>query len=208
MPPHTSNRERPGIPSGERVCVARTPGERARLEAFVSETYRAAYGARVTHFLPVLLGIEGCGPGGLVGVIGVKPGSAPGPFFLESYLAEPAERAVSRAMGRAVPRTDMAEVGNLSSRARGAGRALISAMCDHLEWVGIAHAVFTGTRALRNCFARLGVRGHDLGPADGRRLGAALADWGTYYEQDPRVTAVFVPAVREAVVADLARRAS
>jgi hypothetical protein len=54
-------------------------------------------------------------------------------------------------------------------------------------------ALFSAVPALRNNFLRLGIPMITLAPADpGRLSGNALANWGTYYDQQPQVTAVHV----------------
>ncbi len=195
-------------PLGEYRVTLAGPGapERGALEAHVAEVYRAAYGAAVDHYLPLLLAIRMAG-GALLGVIGARRAEHGTRLFLESYLDESVEAALSRRVGHPVPRTLVAEVGNLASVLPGGGRLLVAAMSAHLRSVGVEWAAFTGTTALRNCFRRLSVGLVEIVPADGARLGAeALAKWGTYYETRPRVVAARVADVCAAVADPLRLR--
>lgn len=184
------------------LILSSTPSPvRTRLEESVRSTYAAAYGAKVGHFLPLLLGLSD-GTGALLGAVGAQLGSEPGRMFLESYLDGPVDGLLARAVALPVRRTDLAEVGNLAAAQPGAGLALMSTLAAYFDGAGVAWAVFTATDALRASFLRRGVALTDLGAADGRRLGAGLADWGRYYETDPRVTAVHIPLLRETLARD------
>lgn len=188
------------LPAPLRLLCARAGDEhRHALAALVRDVYAAAYGARVRHFHELLLGLAD-GEGRLLGAIGATETRSQEPLFLEAYLDEPVQVLLSRALGRTVGREQLVEVGNLSATRPGLGAALLSTLAVHLRARARAFAVFTATAALRRTFARLAVPVHDLAAADGRRLGAALADWGTYYDTDPRVVAVDVAATCEAAL--------
>jgi hypothetical protein len=174
---------------------------RSALEESVRSTYAAAHGATIRHFLPLLLGLSDSN-GALLGAIGAQPGREPGRMFLETYLDRPVEEALSRALDGAVPRNLVAEVGNLAAARPGAGLALVSTLAAYLDGLGVGWAVFTATDALRGQFLRRGLELTDLGPADGRRLGARLADWGRYYETSPRITAAHIGSLRDRLARD------
>jgi len=181
----------------------RLPGTAGRdeLEDYVARIYRCAYGAQVAHFLPLLVGLRDA-EGGLAGVIGARPAREPGALFLENYLDQPVEQALAARLGVGVPRWALVEVGNLASHRSGAGRLLVGTLANLLDGLGTPLAVFTATQALRATFARMGVAPVELARADGARLGPALADWGSYYDTDPRVCAVPVAFVRDAARRD------
>jgi hypothetical protein len=199
---------RPGrrAPLAQVVRVeCRTEGSAGRdeFEDYVARIYHCAYGARVTHFLPLLVGLRDA-DGGLAGVIGARPAREAGPLFLESYLDEPIEQALAGRLGVAVPRWALVEVGNLASHRPGAGRLLVGTLANLLDGLGTPLAVFTATQPLRTTFERMGVTPVQVARADGARLGPALAEWGRYYETDPRVCAVPVAFVRDAARRDAA----
>ena len=196
-----------GNPSPARrlLCAERGDPGRARLERHVVRRFARQFGARVTHLLPVLIGLQDA-EGRLLGVVGTTPGAcAPdGPWFCEQYLAAPVEQALAVTLGRPVSRARLAEVGNLAAEHAGAGRLLLGSLAAWLDGVGCDWSVFTATRPLRLMFRRLGIPLVDLGVADPRQLGAAAADWGRYYDGDPRVVAADIADVRAACAAQLA----
>jgi hypothetical protein len=160
---------------------------RADFEAFIAARFRLAYGARVTRFLPHLLGVRDRLAGWRAGA-GYAAADAQ-PLFLERYLDCPVERAIAAIGGRLAARHGIVEVGNLASMTVGTARALIPALALHLDRLGYAWVTFTATRALRNTFHRLGLRPLALAPADPARLEDGGAGWGTYYDHDPAVVA-------------------
>jgi len=163
--------------------------ERARMEACVRDVYRDVYGARITSFLPTLLGAVG-GRDRVFGVIGTGAATSAGPLLVESYLDRPLEVVLSEAVGDSIPRAAVAEVGNLAARRPGVGRALVFGLARVLQEQGLDWVVFAGTSSLVDRFRRSGDEPIDLAEADGARLGPARIEWGSYYATAPRVTAV------------------
>lgn len=167
---------------------------RLEAERFIAERFRATHGARVRHFMPVLLGARHR-DGGLVMVCGMRTAEQADAMFLERYLQQPAEAALSPLLGARIARARLAEIGNLAVVAPATARELICALTDHLATTSIDWVVFTGVAALRNAFRRLCIPMLDLGPAflDALPL-HERSDWGTYYDSRPRVCAVSVHA--------------
>ena len=169
------------------LIVRRSDVGRTLLEDFVSSRFRQAYGAKLCHFLPVLLGLK-TEASGLIGVIGANAAAHSEQLMLEHYLDEPLEAVASRILGRDIPRDTLVEVGNLSTDCPGGGRWLISALAFYLRGAGMRHAVFTSTAQLRNLFSHLGVELVDLGSADENRLCGHYGQWGSYYQNSPRIS--------------------
>jgi hypothetical protein len=162
-----------------------SPAQRAVLERFIAARFQRAYGARLTHFLPELLGLRD-GAGELQAAVGYA-GAAGGPLFLEQYLDAPVEKLLSHALGCPVARERVVEVGNFAAVRAGVARRLIPALARRLRELGFEVAVFTATRELRNAFLRLKLWPLLLAPADPGRLGAGAAGWGSYYAHSPTV---------------------
>ncbi len=166
------------------------PGDgqrRAALETFIRSRFAERYQARIQQFLPCLLGIES--PHGQVhGAAGLRS-ARERPLFLERYLDLPVEQAILAGNGRAIPRGQIVEVGNLAASGGASARLLIIALTDLLMALGFRWVVFTGTRELLNSFGRLGIDLLPLAPADPARMGGELADWGRYYDNAPQVMA-------------------
>ncbi len=166
----------------------RASATRLLLEAFIAARYAAAYGARVEHFCPHLVGLPAASGNAWRAGVGYTPAAA-SELYLEHYLDRPIEAAIAGATGSVVAREDVVEVGNLASASPGAAREIIVAMRAHLARAGFTWVTFTATRELRNSFARLGLRLVDLGRADPARLPDGGAAWGRYYAHDPVVVA-------------------
>ena len=176
---HVASRERPGI------------------ERFIREGYRRAYFARLARFMPTLMALRRNEE--IAAACGLRL-AATERLFLEIYLDQPVESAVSAAAGRPVARRDIVEVGNLVIARAGFARQLITHLTNWLHAEGPAWVVFSAVPALRNNFQRLGIPLVVLADADATRIDpAARADWGSYYEQAPQVFAVEVDAAFAAI---------
>ena len=116
-------------------------------------------------------------------------------LFLEDYLDDPIERAVSEKIGIRVNRDRIVEIGAHASGQSRATVALWARTARHLNGIAdVAVAVLTGP--LRLMFGRLGIDIHDLGAADPARLPEGAADWGQYYDLQPRICAgLIAPAL-------------
>ncbi|MBM3362726.1 MAG: hypothetical protein FJY42_08695 [Betaproteobacteria bacterium] len=159
-----------------------TPG-RALVEAFIGQVYRDRYGACVSSFAPVLLGLRDH-TGRLIAAAGYRIADT-GPLFLERYLEQPIE-ALIHSQG-AVSRSRIVEVGHLASQRPGAGARLARLTACHLLDLGLQWVSSTLTEELQRFFTRRGIRAMALGAADPERLGPQAGLWGRYYEHRPVV---------------------
>jgi len=169
------------------VIAREAHGTRVRLESFVARRYQETHGARIQEFMPVLLGLQ-TPSGRLRGVAGCREAADQGPMFLERYLDQPAEVVLSSRTGRAIERLRVAEVGNLAGSG-GSGVWLVTTLAAYLEGAGHEWCVFTATKPLRGVLRRIGVELFDLAPADAVHAGIDRGVWGSYYDQQPRVSA-------------------
>lgn len=160
---------------------------RVLLEAFIRERFAAHYAARIRHFMPCLLGLEGA-DGRIQGAVGLRS-AGEAPLFLERYLDRPIEQVIAGYGGQPIARRDIVEVGNLAALGAGSARLLIVALTDLLVACGFRWVTFTGTPALLNSFQRLELSPLSLGAADPACLGDEQADWGSYYANHPQVMA-------------------
>lgn len=128
------------------------PG-RDGLEHSIHQCFADVHHADVHHYLPELLALRDS-HGRLIAAAGMRPASS-GPLFLENYLDEPLESAVSRVAGAALGRECMVEVGNLASLSAGSARIMIIAVTwllatRRLRWVAFTGAS-TFTPSIRKC---------------------------------------------------------
>ena len=178
-----------------RLGVADTNApDRAELEAFVGAAFRRGHDATVASFMPTLLSFRGPA-GDLRGVIGLRA-AAPQALYLEQYLEQPVEAAISAATGQPVQRTQVVEVGNLAGANCRAAMRMVAQLPGYLLSRDYCWIVFTATRTVRGILESLGAPLVELARADGARVATGPDRWGRYYEQDPRVLAGFLPASR------------
>jgi len=171
-----------------RLTEANEPG-RAQLEQFIRTVFRNVYGANVTHFMPQLLSLHDQ-DSRVLAVCGLRQAST-GSLFLEAYLDQPVEAALSERIGIEVARGDIVEIGNLAVAELGMARRLLLEVIDHLHATDTQWAVFTAIPALRNSLGKLNVQLEVLCDANIDNLAATeRSDWGSYYEHQPQVMAV------------------
>ncbi|AYG45042.1 thermostable hemolysin [Pseudomonas sp. Leaf58] len=159
--------------------------KRGELEQFIHQCFATTHHADIHHFLPELLALHDS-HGRLIAAAGMRPASS-GLLFLEHYLDEPVESAVSRIAGQPLERESVVEVGNLASLSAGSARIMIIAVTWLLATRGLRWVVFTGASTLINSFQRLGLVPHVLAEADPARLNEPAEHWGSYYAQHPQV---------------------
>lgn len=165
------------------------PDLRRQMESVVTGHFARIYGANVTRFMPLLLGLRQQGQ--ILAVVGLRP-AADEALFLEQYLDEPVAQLISQ-RGLSARRENVIEVGNLVSTSPGLARLLIVALTHYLHSSGFQWVAFTGTPALLNSFSRLTLSPIDLGAADPARLGDSASEWGSYYDTRPHVMAGYIP---------------
>ena len=169
------------------------PGHPSRtsLEHFIRDVFAGTYGAAVHTFADDLLGCRD--PAGRwVAALGFTRLQAR-PAFLEHYLDQAIETAISDHTGQPVSRQNIAEVGNLAALHPGAARWLIELATRHLASESIPWVVFTATRGLLNAITRLQLAPREIAPADPSRLPDQGKSWGSYYDTNPMVMYGFIP---------------
>lgn len=161
--------------------------DRSRVEKYIAGRFRAAHGAEIRDFMPVLLTMN-C-QGRTTAATGVRS-AAHQPLFLEQYLSTPAEGAVADAFQAPVARARLAEIGNLVASQGGASYLLFLVLTAMLERAGFDWVVFTATPQVRKGLAYLGLDVKALCDADPVRLKTGSAgEWGRYYASRPQVVA-------------------
>lgn len=165
---------------------------RSSIECFIVDNFFLNYGAHVRQFCQRLAGCR-APDGRWLAAVGYTP-LARRRAFLEHYLDAPIEHAIALHAGVPIRRAELVEAGNLAALDAGASRALISGMTQHLHAQGFAWVALTGTRALLNSFARLGIRTHPIAAADPLRLPDEGRSWGSYYASNPHVVYGHIPS--------------
>jgi Thermostable hemolysin len=161
--------------------------DRAAAENYIADCFARAYGAQVSQFAPMLLGLR-CG-GSLQAVIGMRE-AARERLFLEQYLDEPVEQTLSAACARPAARNQIMELGNLASLRPGVCQLVYLVLASALQRAGYRYAVFAGTGQVERIISKLNFSIQKIQPADPSRLGNAANSWGTYYATAPHVLVV------------------
>lgn len=167
----------------------------------IQDRYAAVHGATPAILYPELMTEGRCER--VRAACGYRRASS-GRLFLEAYLDHPVEQALAGAIGRAVPRRDIVEIGNLAADTAPAMVALWATAANDLghdsEFV-----VAVLTASLRRMFARIGIGLVEIAPATHDRLGEEAHGWGSYYANQPVVCAGLI-AEGQCKLARFARR--
>jgi len=154
--------------------------------AYIRETYARAYGANIDSFMPQIMRVASAN-GEYRAVMGFRLAGQER-LFLENYLDEPVEDAISRYLGKPVKRSEIIEVGNLAEAEPGDARMALIGGTAYMWSLGCRWLVFTGVSRMRNSFRRLGLDIWELMAADEKMLPPEeAAKWGTYYDAHPVV---------------------
>ena len=160
--------------------------ERAQVTEYVKQTFRRVYAAELNSFMPHFIRVRDH-KNNCKAIIGYRDAEHQR-LFLEAYLDEPVEAAISRHIGEPVARASIVEVGNLAAAEAGDARIAIIAATAFLHTAGYRWVVFTGVSRLRNGFRRLGLEAKELVEADDSRLSEdERRSWGSYYAGNPVV---------------------
>lgn len=173
-----------------RIAVSdRDAAERPELERFIHAVFARAYAADVREFMPQLLSLRNAA-GELLAVCGLRHAENT-PLFLERYLPQPVEHAISQQNNQPVQRRDIVEIGNLAVAHPETIRSLLASISLYLHGTGTTWGVFTGIPSLRNALSKLNMHLLPLGQASLAHLPEnERAAWGRYYDEKPQVMAV------------------
>ncbi|WP_226503118.1 thermostable hemolysin [Pseudomonas sp. MWU16-30317] len=160
------------------------PGYRCLQEA-VRGHYLKHYGATpepAPDLFLCLTEADGAAPG--YACLGITYGDT-GKLFSEYYL----DQALDRTYG--LERSRIVELGALASfrTGSGAGKYLLNAAIKTLMLHNYGLVVCTATGAVRQILDQIVTNLDDLGRAEHSRVRDPHVNWGTYYDQGPRVVA-------------------
>ncbi|GFZ80048.1 hypothetical protein GCM10011403_23950 [Pseudohongiella nitratireducens] len=153
--------------------------ERERVEHFIKDIYREKYSANIQVDYPILMSVRN-EYDEILAAVGFRFANNHR-LFLEQYLESPIEFALNS------QRKKIVEIGNLASAGKGASVFLFAALASFLNYNGINYAAITGTDYLHRYFVKIGLKPTHLADADVSSLLEGSENWGTYYEQKPRV---------------------
>lgn len=171
------------------IEVNTTHSDREEVEAFITKVFFQAYGANIKNFMPLLIALRDVNHH-LVATFGMRKAKNT-PLFLEQYLDDPIEKVISNSLNQTVLRTDVTEIGNLAVMNPRNSGILIAHVIQHSIEAGVHWCVATAHHTLQNGLIKGGVDVFPLHAVNPNRLPAdELADWGSYYDNQPQVIAV------------------
>lgn len=187
----------PACPVENRRCPPRVTAidpdhpDRRQVETFISDGFASNHGSMIRSFMPCLLTL---GDSRIRASLGVRPATQS--LFLEQYLDHPIE---CMAPELALPREQIAEIGNLASQSRNYTLRLLMVTIIVLHRSGFRKVVFCATRKVASILRCSGVTPTPIIKADGHRLGTTLSEWGRYYELQPTLMYLDVISVVEMI---------
>ncbi|WP_330960680.1 thermostable hemolysin [Photobacterium sp. 53610] len=159
---------------------------REKTERYVASRYASAFQARIHSFMPAFLALVDNNEQ-LLSVCGYQAAHT-GNLFLEQYLDQPAEQLMSERFGQAIVRSELIEFGQLAAFSKGMSYLHFTLIAEHLVRCGYNWCIFTATGPLQAMMRRLGLNPTVLAEATAERIPNADAIWGTYYQQQPRIS--------------------
>lgn len=163
--------------------------DRAEVEQFITTVFYQACGAKVKFFQPVLMSLRDT-DGKLVAACGLRSAGTE-QLFLEKYTDLPVEQLLSAHVGSPVQRSDIVEIGNYSVAEMGLSRRWIDAIFDQMHATDKQWVIFTAIQIVHNALIKQNIFPRVLCSADKAHLPPEeQSDWGSYYEQNPKVMAI------------------
>lgn len=159
---------------------------RKEVEAFVLDKFQDCHSATIRELMPLLidqsLGLN------KRAVVGIRPGIER-PFFLENYLDDPIEVVLQELAGTDVVREGIVEIGNFAADNVRLGSLLFTILAKGLLLAGYQWMVFTATNQVEKMIGKLGCTQTVLTDANASRVAQSPSDWGSYYDNNPKVIA-------------------
>lgn len=165
--------------------------DRQRVENYIREKFRQRYGANVNSFLPELLTLS-CKQR-LCAVVGIRMAEKE-PLYLENYLDAPVEQEIGFHFKTAIPRLQIIEIGNLVSTWRGSSQLLFVCLTDLLARVEREWVAFTATHEVEQLLKKMNFTLVHLADAALDKVEQTADQWGSYYEDKPKVMFGHVPS--------------
>lgn len=157
----------------------------SRVTRFIQTTYLERYSAHITHLPVTLVTLADCNDE-IYCAAGLRDGSES--FFSENYLDKQINQMIGELSKTSVRRYEIVEVTGLASRTPASSITFMRDLIECGGLLGYNWAVFTVTSRLAVLLKRMGLTMIDLGEARVERI-SNPEQWGTYYEDAPRVFA-------------------
>lgn len=168
---------------------------RSQVEAFIRRNFKKHHGAELKTFAPFLLANFNQ-ENEIDAALGYRL-AGDSPLFIETYLEQNIESLVSHYLGQSVSRNAIAETGNLASTDASSCKALFAEVTEHLHQQNLEWLVSSSTKVVRVLYRRLGIKAHVIHDVDKTRLGKDQHSWGSYYENQPKITLINIEQAKQ-----------
>ncbi|MBL4743786.1 MAG: thermostable hemolysin [Cycloclasticus sp.] len=167
--------------------VAEDNVERSSVEKHIARHFYKSHKAEIDVFLPNVLTARTSK--NITSTVGFRLGKQAEPLYLEQYLNNSAESSLSEILNQVVARSEIAEIGNLTSRYPGASQMLFVLVVSVLYSVGAKWALFTATPHVQKMVDDLGIEIMEVCYENPNQLSDSGKSWGGYYKNRPKVIA-------------------
>ena len=164
---------------------------RPLVESYIHDKFYERYTANGQSYLPDILTLS-CNDH-LCAAVGIRVAESE-PLYLEQYLRDPIEQEIGMRFKTEINRENIIEIGNLVSTWRGSSQLLFMLLTDLLARVNREWVVFTATREVEHLLGKMNFILIHLADASGDLLGKEKDQWGSYYEESPKVMFGHVPS--------------
>jgi hypothetical protein len=172
------------LPTTNCALLTTASPERKSLENYIADKFKRSHQASITEFMPQHFTIQ-C-ENSIAAVAGIRKAKDHN-LFVEHYLDRPIEQELSQTHMRPIDRNGIIEIGNLVSTKAGASQLIFILLTAVLYEANYRWAIFTATEQVEQLLKTCPFRLYSLGKADASRLGKNAAQWGNYYENNPRL---------------------
>lgn len=176
--------------------------QRTSIEQFIASGFAKAYQADVHKFMPNLLGVSRAGEWqAVLGLRCAAAGAAHTDLFIEQYLPAPVEQLLAT-YGMQAERSQLIEIGHLYASNRQSLLQLFVLMAYALDQLNYRYLLCAATTQVRSILSRHGIELTELGEAKAEALGKDAANWGSYYDTNPKVCVMDLAAVTRLIHSD------
>lgn len=176
--------------------------QRTAIEQFIATGFAKAYQADVHKFMPNLLGVSRAGEWqAVLGLRCAAAGAAHTDLFIEQYLPAPVEQLLAT-YGMQAERSQLIEIGHLYASNRQSLLQLFVLMAYALDQLNYRYLLCAATTQVRSILSRHGIELTELGEAKAEALGKDAANWGSYYDTNPKVCVMDLAAVTRLIHSD------
>lgn len=176
--------------------INKNAANRADIEHYIAAKFFKDHKAHISSFMPYLLTMSCANT--FSGSVGIRP-AKDHLLFIEKYIERTIEQTISEMNSSKVNREGIVEIGNLVATQIGASQLIFILLTASLYHARFQWVAFTATQQVEHILKKLNFNCYTLCKADPKKIGADLAQWGTYYDSNPHVIAINIADALEKI---------